>query len=202
MEPLGRTLETGLEGRLEVVLIRQPVKEGSNICWGVVLNYPNYGGRVQVHRAMHRQNKPCLVRFNFRQNAGFSPRGNFIARNYPLEFRGISPQDYFLYSIWDKHWTRAEDYPTLDEINEHFEPGEMGRVIYFKRGFNESSGSVVILPKGIRPFQGSFETVFSSESFKPMGHSRVVILEWVGDVIPLVNESKKVGLTAVKMDYL
>ncbi len=133
-------MASGLEGRLEVAEIIRPIRDTrSNCAIGKLLlgNRDYNNGNVLVANAVNHIGKKCLVRLDNYLRQGINmPFANFISSSIPdnpiiEDLHGLKPEDYLFYGMWTKELING-NYPTFNEINNLFDPGKMGSLLFFK----------------------------------------------------------------------
>jgi hypothetical protein len=93
---------------------------------------------VCIANAAKYKGKKCLARFDFYTGKGMQiPLGNFITSHIPdnkqiQDFCGLAPEEYLLYGKWSEEWHFSGKFPTIEQVNNYFDPGKMGCALFFK----------------------------------------------------------------------
>ncbi len=193
-------LETGLEGRLERVYVANNSHRG--IAFGRVINYPNFNGFVQINNGGNYVGRACIARFSTVKNyLDRPPVANFVSSIASPDFQGLDGSQYILFGFWDKSWKTKNEFPILDEFNEHYSPGQVGRLFYIQsRG--DFDRKLLIFKGGSDEISLSLGQLISIKMKYNGRNPRVVLGESEDHFFSLIKQAKKHKLTVVKMTDL
>lgn len=190
-------METGLEGRLAKVKIIGIAING--LPYGYVRDYPKFNGKVLVNRAEGRVGQFCIVRFNLYSNReDLPPLGNFISSATFNDFLTIPPEKYILYGKWHNNWPVKLPYPNLDQINEYFDPGSMGKAIFCR----VNGKRAIIYQDNFTEINLSFRNIIPDYMPQPSQKARVIIVSSDEDLYSVIKQTKRKNLVPVKMEPL
>ena len=114
-----------LAGRLEKVFIT--AKSSASCAYGLLDNKEDQ--TVLVSNGQLYLGKECIVKFDLADSykEGLPARGNFITSKIPEDFISMNKNRYVLTGLW-----KRPDMPSsLKEINEFYNPGNIGIALYF-----------------------------------------------------------------------
>ena len=190
---------TGLEGRLELVKILKNIKPKLSI--GQLVKNPL--DIVYVYGATKHLGKKCLVKFKPDDKNKTIPISNFIKlfHNNDKKYIGLYPNEFVLYGIRD-----FGHIPTLNEVNNYFDPGSIGRFFHFESNSSVNKGRYMVYRKnGIdkyHPIHKSIREFVNSEIIYNGRNPIVFIIESADDAYSLMKQGKRKGIEVIKMDYL
>ncbi len=180
-----------LAGRIEKADIEQQIR--SNLAVGLIHGYDT---KVFVHYAPAKSS--CLIRvhFDFRD----TPVGSFITSDVPDNFQSLGPQEYILLALWENRMQERQ-YPTLNEINRYYDPGNMSNAAYIGPGTRENPGRKMITPTSIYSIgRGGLSNIVRTKLPDPMRASRVVIIETPQFMQNFKDAVEREGLVAIVME--
>ncbi len=196
-----------LEGKLTVVDILEKVDEHTSLAELV-----DDKRRIFVNNAF--ENVRHIVRFDYSKNFyylenSFLPLAMAILplEGLPLEgndlynlVNGLPSNKYVLYGIWNPKWS-FNRIPHLNKVNEYFDPGKMGKVIYIGKESNSKKGKLEILFDKVNRLNFSFREIFLIPGVlsNPMKYARVFLLEDSEGFYALNSQSKKHEIVPFRM---
>lgn len=132
-------------------------------------------------------------------------KGNFVSTKVPFGFErrieeGLSPEEYILYGRWRRSMRKSNRHPTLDEINQHYDPGRVGQVAFFM-GDDESHQEVVLI-RGWETIHVINYLGISELLPNPWERSRVVMADSKKGIRRLRKEIIGEELVPVRMEEL
>ncbi|MCX6742008.1 MAG: hypothetical protein NTX24_02425 [Candidatus Pacearchaeota archaeon] len=149
-----------------------------------------YGGLTRDPRLV------CLARFD--SMAG-TTRGNFVSSSVPHYSRKLVPEKYILYGQWKRWMEKRERFPTFEEVNQYFDPGHFGWIIYL----SETLGPFAIYGDESRSLGHlSYGQIIRGEFPDPRKASRVVLAESMVHLDDFITEIKNHRLYPIKLDNL
>jgi len=205
-----------LRGMLELVSLIRP--SGPASAYGELKRY-NQG--VLVTNGRNFVGKVCLVRFDLEDDLAYGPpnietvlsaddkpylpRGNFISSTIPfgLEKRlqeGLKPEEYVLYARWREKMLRSGIYPSLDDVNHYYDPGEIGQFAYIK-GNDETEQKIVLINYWNLNEVERYSTVAEILP-NPWERSRVMIAESKRRIKQLIRDIIEEGLVPIRLEEL
>jgi len=127
--------------------------------------------------------------------------GSFITSNIPPGFKDLSNQEYILFALWEKRMKKTGRYPTIEEINQYFNPGSIIHTYFVSSnpGVNRSTRTLI--------YHGGYHT--SNPTTKKMidtltlnMRARLIIGEADYLMNPLVESIRDKGLVPIIMEPL
>ena len=144
--------------------------------------------------------RDCLARF---ENVPGTLHSSFVTSQIPHHFKGLAPEQYILYGLWRNYMHKEGRYPTLDEINQYFDPGKACDVLFAKE---ESSGfvsRVMITPRDIFNLETrSYRSIIPAKLPDPRRASRLVLANSRGELGQIIFAIKNAGIIPVEMENL
>ena len=178
-------------GRIEAVYI-QGAYEGS-LSIGMV-----HGQEIKVNRAPTPAGESCLVRVNMRSTAQ-EVYGHFITSRIPESFTALGVEQYALVALWEERMIKQLRYPTFDEINKYYHPGNLGQVCYFAAE-NTKQRRVKIYKEGVEGSGKSYRAIV--RKFIPQGGVSLLMTETSSLLEDICAAFRERGLTPVEMEAL
>ena len=178
-------------GRIEAAYIQQVYAGSPSI--GIV-----NGQEVKVNHAPTPEGESCLVRVNMRSTAQ-EVYGHFITSQIPAGFNGLGLEQYALVALWEERMEKRLRYPTFDEINQYYHPGNLGQVYYFAAD-NSKRRRVKIHKDRVDPQGKSYHTIVSR--FIPHGGVSLLMTKTTSLLEDICGAFRERGLTPVVMEAL
>ena len=197
-----------LYGTLETVVLEKVHREPDTASGTIIRN----GQRIYVSNGvpfLGQEMQHVLVRTDtglavsgdpFRDNPRFlAQTGNYVASEIPPEMIAmgfLGPREYILMGIFP--W--QDGPPSLEDINELYDPGRMGYAEYFPSGSLEGMG---IHPKQVSTYAGGYPEAIDRQLQKGIAkNSRVILVGSAGQIPELEHTIRDKGLIPVRMDSL
>jgi hypothetical protein len=150
------------------------------------------------------EGKECIVRFDLNQKKS-DPFGNFITSDLS-QHNSLSSEDYLLLGLWEKDMNKKGQFPTLEEINQYYDPGEMPQAVYLSKGHYRDSdrtyGRVAITCKEPFILTTSVTGIIRGKLPDPRRKSRVILTETEEDIGKVTESARNLQLFAVRMERL
>lgn len=203
-----RERRTELEGKLELARIERPGRK-NRVSFGKVISANPHSKSLSIQIANGKRfvGNQCLVRFDGIIDVRYElPRASFITSQIPEGFqeqypKGINRDAFVLYGNWEPCW-KMDKYNPLISINRHYDPGKMGKVIYFPQDF-ERNGALAVFPHEIsRTGYTDVCSAVRNDLLKQRQNSRVIIFESIEEMQRAVEEIKTLDLVPIKMEDL
>ena len=187
-----------LEGRLECVQLDHIISETSA--------YAKFGDKfdkLAIVRSLKTTGSGhFLVRFMSDLSTQRTlPFSRFITSQVPQEFHSLAPPQYVLTGTWLPEMTSADSLPTLNEINQYYDPGDMPIVAYLKHGSTTRRGRRWITSRGAISKSDNFARLMR---YLPDPHraSRVILAGSEEELERITKVILDYGLVPVRMEPL
>lgn len=165
------TFHPYLAGRLEKIKIGRVYKNNCAIA--------NFDGQdILINNASKFVGEECIIRFGLNEKKNSI---NFIKSRILDGFAGFDAWEYVLVGLWEDGMKKKGQYPTLNEINNYYDPSDMPQAIYFSDN-NDLEKGVAITPKEIFEPDGNYERILTKFLPNDEKSSRVVLVESIDDI--------------------
>jgi len=180
-------MERYLAGRIEKVFVEYLTDHAG------IAHYDGYETHVNNARC---QNRHCLARFELNQKRPLT--ANFISS--AIQADSLHKKEYLLCGRWEMETTG--EFPTPEEIKRYYDPGDMGEVIYIKRGHTRKKGKGIIRKTYFYPIHRSIEGIIEKRLQNPYRESRILLAEAEEDIEKIIKAAKELELKAIRMERL
>ena len=182
-----------LRGRLEKVHIEKEYSRNFGIGFF-------YSQEVIVRNGNLAIGKDCLVKFNLKPK-GFVRMANFVSLNVPDNFDGLSSHEYVFLGLWRKEMGRVE-YPGLEDIRSHYNPGDIKEVFYMKKDSTFKYGRGFIDENGFVPNDIKVKRLVAKKSYYTKLYSRLIVVESEQQLNKVSDKVRQHGIYPIIMDDL
>ena len=112
-------------------------------------------GRKGIPKENQKYSKKSLVKFDsYRKENRKFPAVNFLTSYVPKNFEGLSRENYVLLGEWEPRMSKVKEFPTIEEIQEYYNPGELILAYYIQEGSSNSYGRMLIIKESVNPIKG------------------------------------------------
>lgn len=185
-----------MRGRLEAVHIEDRISEKCAV--------GRLGDeKIFVTNGVDHVGKDCIVKFDLLPDpAERVSISNFITSIVPEGFSGLAPSQYILVGKWEHRMEKYGGVPSLKEIDQYFNPGDV-KDVYYLRDFMpyRSGGLLKIDSSGRFGRHATISAVIRKYMSDPDVYARVFISEEnkLKNVLGRINEF---GLVPILMEPL
>lgn len=191
-----------MEFNLEGVIVSVKIDAHSlfSIPYANLISPRNNDTRIKVYGGGEFLGEKCLVRLKTIDKPRSYLEGNFVKLfdDEDSQYVGLTSREVLFYSIWKKGFI-----PTIDELNEFYDPGQLGKFLYFKNGSNKEGGRYVIYRSNGEnkkfEIKKSIKEIFESELGFNGRNPEMIIVDSKSDAYSIMKQCKKRGINAIKL---
>lgn len=185
----------GLEGKMHAVRILETDKWGSAAA-GMIMDS---GEDAVVRYANGYGGQTVLARFPL-YDGEVPPVCNLVTTQIPKLFKPMYNFEYILCGMWEDDMQKEGEFPTLDEINRYYDPGDLKGCAFIGHGPFEKA---IVKPKGFyRVSKKSYSHILRKKMPDADRSTRAVLVRKQQKMDNLVEAVNQLGLTPVLMERL
>jgi hypothetical protein len=190
--------ETGLEGKLKTVELLRPIGK-NNSALGVFNG--QYTIVTDACNARGLKSQIATVRFPF--NCLYSdhdtPVCTYINSDNSGEIDGLTNDKYVLLANWKSRMGNLEQNPSLEKVNEFFDPGKLGFTLFIYNTDFPTPKAMTIGYQGIRRFEKPFENLLTENLPKREHNCKMIISKGRKTTQNVENTIKELGYVPVRI---
>jgi len=167
-------MEASLEGRVETAHITGMYH--GNVAVGVLQGNSAYNGlEVPITHAEQYVGEDCLVRFLAGNKADRYP--HFLSADTSQIFGSVEQHKYVLCGLWEEDMEKSSIFPTADEVNLHYDPGNLIVFAYNKKESTNRKGRVLIFNENQFHTVSSYRAALRNKKFNSDSNSQFFLVE-------------------------
>ncbi len=189
-----------ISGRLEVVHLEYDV--GNDGAMGEVIRT---GMKTVVAKGGPYVGGDCLVRFDGRRprNDEDLRKSSFLTTHIPKgSEEGIDAKAYTFYALWEERMDQRDDLPTLNDINEFYDPGKMRQTAYIFQTDEGENEARLIHSSAVVPIEFDFNKIVHHYLPNGQGGSPVILAETEELMAKAAREILKQGKWPIRLEAL
>ncbi len=190
-------MNSGLEGRLEVVEFKKYINK--NVIEAVLKGVPYFIHGPQNHSHLGSR---FLVRFNYKKkNKKNIVSASFVTSAVPVDFQGLSNNDYILVGLWEDYMEKKGRVPNIQEVDKYYNPGDILFIYYLTINSIFKKGRYKIWNNGrVEPTKQTFSYIVRRGFFCDPRHNKVVISESMDQLQTLSKTSRENKIVPILME--
>ncbi len=190
-------MNSSLEGKLEAVKFKRYVDK--NVIEAIFKGTLYYIHGPQNHNSLRDS---FLVRFSHKkENKKNVVSANFVTSAVPIDFQGLSNNDYILLGLWKEYMEKEGGVPNIQEVDKYYDPRGILLIYYLTKNSAYNKGRYKIWNDGkIEPRKQTFSYIVRRGFFDNPRYARVVISESMDQLQTLSKISYKNKIVPILME--